>query len=68
MRLGQRFESARRLSRIGLDKRNTRREGGLGDDPGAHLHHPYITEIWVKGAHKLLPRNVCRNAWETVVL
>jgi hypothetical protein len=62
MSLGQRFESARRLSRFGVDKRNTRSEGVLGDAPGTHLHHPYITEIWVKGVHKLLPRNAFRNA------
>jgi hypothetical protein len=28
----------------------------------------YITEVGVKLTQKLLPRNGCRNAWETVVL
>jgi hypothetical protein len=68
MSRGKRFESARRLSRFGVDKGNTRSEGVLGDAPGTHLHHPYITEIWVKVVNKLLPRNVCRNALETVML
>src|SRR5829696_9138742 len=43
MRLGQRFESARRLSLLPIDKPKTRNEEALGDLPGASLHHRYIT-------------------------
>ena len=42
-----RFESARRLSQIGLYKPDTRSEEAPGDLPGASLHHPYITEVGV---------------------
>src|SRR5215204_196343 len=63
---GQRFESARRLSLLPIDKPNTRNAEVLGDLPGASLHHRYITEVWVRLAHKLMPRNVSRNAWETL--
>ena len=58
----KRFESARRLSPIGVDKLNTRNDEALGDLPGASLHHRYITEVGVKLTHKLLSRNVCPNA------
>jgi hypothetical protein len=67
-RVGKRFESARRLSLSGLDKRNMRNEEALGDLPGASLHHRYITEAGVKLSHKLLARNGCRNALEAEVL
>jgi hypothetical protein len=59
---GQRFESARRLSLLPIDKANTRNEEALGDLPWASLHHRYITEAGVELTHKLLPRNGCRNA------
>ena len=68
MSRGKRFESARRLSFLSIDKRYTRNEEALGDLPGASLHHRYITEAGVKLIYKLLPRNGCRNVWETVVL
>jgi hypothetical protein len=35
------------LSRISVDKPNTRNEEALGDLPGASLHHRYITEVGV---------------------
>jgi hypothetical protein len=66
MSRGKRFESARRLSLLPIDKPNTRNAEVLGDLPGASLHHRYITEVRVRLAHKLLPRNVSRNAWETL--
>ena len=66
MRLGQRFEFARRLSLLPIDKPNTRNQEVLGYLPEASLHHRYITEVGVRLAHKLLPRNVNRNAWETL--
>jgi hypothetical protein len=65
---GGRFKSARRLSLLPIDKRNTRNEEALGDLPEASLHHRYITEAWLKLTHKVLSRNALRNAWETVVL
>jgi hypothetical protein len=68
MSRGKRFESARRLFAIGVDKLNTLNEEALGDLPGASLYHRYITEVGVKLTHKSLSRNVCRNALETVVL
>jgi hypothetical protein len=61
MRLGQRFESARRLSQIGLDKRNTRNEETFGQLPAAPLHHLYITQAGVEVIHRLLPCNALRN-------
>jgi hypothetical protein len=45
MRLGQRFESARRLSLLSIDKPNMRNEEAVGDLPWASLHHRYITEV-----------------------
>jgi hypothetical protein len=30
--------------------------------------NPYTNAAGVKLTHRLLPRNVCRNAWETEVL
>src|SRR5215204_3249572 len=65
---GQRFESARRLSRFGLDKPNTRNKSMAGQRAGVSLHHPYITEARGKMMHNLLARNGCRSAQETVVL
>jgi len=47
-----------------IDKPNTRNVEALGDLPWASLHH----RGGVKLTHKLLPRNGCRNARETVVL
>jgi hypothetical protein len=58
---GRRFESARWLSLLPINKRNTRNEVTPGDLPGASLHHRYITEAWVNLTHKLLPRNGRRN-------
>jgi hypothetical protein len=49
-----------------IDKPNTRNTEALGDLPGASLHYRYSSEVWVRLAHKLLPRNVSRNAWETL--
>jgi hypothetical protein len=46
---GQRFESARRLSSIGLDKLNTRNKSVAGQRVGASLHHPYITDARTRG-------------------
>ena len=68
MSRGKRFESARRLTFLPIDKPNTRNEEAFGDLPGASLHHRYITEAGVKLIHKLLFRNALRNVWETVVL
>jgi hypothetical protein len=68
MRLGQRFESARRLFVLPLDKPNIRNKSIAGRQARVSLHHPYITETGVKIIHNLLARNVCRNAQETVVL
>jgi hypothetical protein len=68
MSRGKRFESARRLSFFGLPKRNTQNEEASDDLPGTSLHHLYITEVRLKLIHKLLPRNVSRNVWQTVVL
>jgi hypothetical protein len=45
MRLGQRFESARRLFRFGVDKPNTGDEEGAGLLSEASLHHRYITGV-----------------------
>jgi hypothetical protein len=59
---GQRFESARRLSLIGLPKPNTRKDEASGRSRGATLHHRYIIEAGVKLTRKLLPRDGCRNA------
>jgi hypothetical protein len=44
VRLGQRFESARRLSEIHLDKPNTRNVRWSWRCLGDSLHHPYITK------------------------
>ena len=68
MSRGKRFESARRLSLLPIDKPNTRNTEVLGDLPGASLHHRYITEVRVRVrlAHTLMHRNVSRNAWETL--
>jgi hypothetical protein len=68
MRLGQRFESARRLSFFPLDKPNSREGEALGEEPRASLHHPYITEAWTKSVQKFMARNVSRNVREKVVL
>src|SRR5918994_5270756 len=62
MSRGKRIESARRLSLLPIDKTNTRNAEVLGDLPGASLHH----RGGVRLAHKLLPRNGSRNAWETL--
>jgi len=59
MRLAQRFESARQLSILPIDKRVSRKKVTPGRSQEATLHHPYITETWVKEIHKLLARNVC---------
>ena len=45
MRLGKRFESARRLSRFGVDKPNTRQWRSCRSTREVRLHHPYITEM-----------------------
>jgi hypothetical protein len=68
MSRGKRFESARRLSSLPIDKRNTRNKSITGRRARASIHHPYITEAGAELIHKLLARNVCRNAQETVVL
>ena len=44
MRLGRRFESARRLFVLPLSKLNSRKGEALGEEPRVSLHHPYITE------------------------
>ena|SRR5215216_2115198 len=63
MRLGQRFESARRLFIFALSKPNSRKGVTLGSSPRASLHHPYITETgplryrpWacIQGIHQVL--------------
>ena len=43
MSRGKRFESARRLSRLGVDKPNNRYRDIDGRRGRAYLHHPYIT-------------------------
>jgi hypothetical protein len=65
---GKRFESARRLSLLPIDRPNTRNEETLGNLPRTSLHHRYITEAGTTLTHKMLPRIGCRNALETVVL
>jgi hypothetical protein len=64
MSRGKRFEAARRLSLLPIDKPNTRNEEAPGRSPGVSLHHRYISEAGEKLTYKLLSR----NAWETVVL
>jgi hypothetical protein len=61
MSRGKRFESARRLSRFGVDKPITRNEETFGQLPVAPLHHLYITEAGVEVIHRLLPCNALRN-------
>jgi hypothetical protein len=68
MSRGKRFESARRLSRFGVDKRDIQNRDSLRFMPGVSLHHRYISEAWLKLTQMLLPRNALRNALETVVL
>jgi hypothetical protein len=65
---GQRFESARRLFILPLDKPNTRNKSIASRRAGTSLYHSYITEAGVKMIHNLLARNACRNALETEVL
>jgi hypothetical protein len=68
MSRGKRFESARRLFILPIDKPNTRKARSFCDLTEAYLHHLYITEAWAILIHKLLPRNALHNAWETIVL
>src|SRR5829696_7696292 len=68
MSRGKRFESARRLSRFGVDTPDTRKERSRCDLPVASLHHLYITEAWARSIQKLIARNGRRNALKTVVM
>jgi hypothetical protein len=55
-RLGQRFESARRLSLLPIDKPNTRQRRSCQFTPGVRLHHPYITELGSLRWHAMTSR------------